>query len=110
MVVEKLREVNPPSGRVPGRGLLVLPILEARRWRNKGENRDAGVKIGQRGAPGGGPTSQAPWWSNQGGGCARWPPGWALVPLRHSFGDLEASVLLIFYLIFLEYLELCKYG
>src|ERR1041385_5754115 len=37
MVVEKLMEVVPPSGRVPGRGLLVLPILEApRRW-NKGE-------------------------------------------------------------------------
>src|ERR1041385_680976 len=37
MVVEKLPEVNPPSGRVPERGLLVLPILEARRWRNRGE-------------------------------------------------------------------------
>src|ERR1041385_5526559 len=37
MVVEKLLEVVPPSGRVPGRGLLVLPILEARRWRNRGE-------------------------------------------------------------------------
>src|SRR4051812_28014222 len=37
MVVEKLLEVNPPSGRVPGRALLVLPILEARRRRNRGE-------------------------------------------------------------------------
>src|ERR1041385_3521790 len=37
MVVEKLPEVIPPSGRVPGRGLLVLPILEARRRQNRGE-------------------------------------------------------------------------
>src|SRR4051812_25700778 len=37
MVVEKLLEVNPPSGRVPGRGLLVLLILEAQRRRNRGE-------------------------------------------------------------------------
>src|SRR3954465_5586056 len=37
MVVEKLPEVNPPFGRVPRRGLLVLPILEARRRRNIGE-------------------------------------------------------------------------
>src|ERR1041385_4411109 len=36
MVVEKLPEMIPPSDRVPGRGLLVLPILEARR-RNRGE-------------------------------------------------------------------------
>src|SRR4051812_4890231 len=37
MVVEKLPEVNPPSGRVPGRRLLVLLILEARRRQNRGE-------------------------------------------------------------------------
>src|ERR1041385_1318640 len=37
MVVDKLPEVVPPSGRVPGRSLLVLPILEALRRRNKGE-------------------------------------------------------------------------
>ncbi|KAE8807474.1 Cytochrome P450 71D8 [Hordeum vulgare] len=42
MVVEKLPEVNPPSDRVPGRGLLALPISEAlRRW-NDGEIRDSG--------------------------------------------------------------------
>ncbi|KAE8821517.1 hypothetical protein D1007_00294 [Hordeum vulgare] len=41
MAVEKLPEVNPPSGRVPGRGLLTLPILEALRWRNNGEIRDS---------------------------------------------------------------------
>src|ERR1041385_3494559 len=37
MVVEKLSEVVPPSARVPGRGLLVLPIFEARWRRNRGE-------------------------------------------------------------------------
>src|ERR1041385_9243545 len=37
IVVEKLPEVVPSSGRVPGRGLLVLPILEALRRRNRGE-------------------------------------------------------------------------
>ncbi|KAE8803142.1 hypothetical protein D1007_21053 [Hordeum vulgare] len=42
MVVEKLPEVNPPSGRVPGRGLPALPISEAlRRW-NGGEILDSG--------------------------------------------------------------------
>src|SRR3954469_19720842 len=37
MMDEKLPEVNPPSGRVPGRGLLALLILEARRRWNRGE-------------------------------------------------------------------------
>src|SRR4051812_43510336 len=37
MVKEKLPEVNPPSDRVSGRGLLAVPILEARRRRNRGE-------------------------------------------------------------------------
>ena len=37
MVEGKLLEVDPPSDRVPGRVLTVLPILEARRQRNRGE-------------------------------------------------------------------------
>src|SRR6187399_927058 len=37
MMVEKLPVVVLPSGRVPGRVLLVLPILEARRRRNRYE-------------------------------------------------------------------------
>ena len=41
MVVEKLPEVNPPSGRVPGRGLRTLPISEALRRRNDVEIRDS---------------------------------------------------------------------
>src|ERR1041385_8366888 len=46
MVLEKLPEVVPPSDRVPGRGLLVLPILEARRRRNRGEIAKKGSLLG----------------------------------------------------------------
>src|ERR1041385_6883672 len=46
MVEEKLPEVNPPFGRVPGRGLLVLPILEARQRRNRGEIAKKGSRLG----------------------------------------------------------------
>ena len=42
MMVEKLPEVNPPSDRVPGRGLLTLSVSEALRWRNDGEIHDSG--------------------------------------------------------------------
>ncbi|KAE8808005.1 hypothetical protein D1007_15687 [Hordeum vulgare] len=41
MALEKLPEVNPSSDRVPGRGLLTLPILEVLRRRNDGEIRDS---------------------------------------------------------------------
>src|SRR3954465_11263754 len=84
MVEENLPEVVPPSGRVPGRGLLVLLILEARRRRNRGEivkkgsvsegfssrgiNRRKGAARGGTGAPG------APW-HGQGPGRSLWPPG-----------------------------------
>src|SRR3954471_20870473 len=44
MVVEKVPVAILPSGRVPGRVLLALPILEARRQRN----RDAIVEKGSR--------------------------------------------------------------
>ena len=84
MVVEKLPVVILPSGRVPGRVLLVLPILEARRRRNRDEIAKKGsvlegfgtrVKympkggisgdLGGPGAPparpGGGPRHQGAW-------------------------------------------------
>ena len=35
MQMEGLPEVNPPSGRVPGQGLLTAPILKQRRRRNR---------------------------------------------------------------------------
>src|SRR4051812_4975845 len=43
MVIERPPEVNPPSGRVPGRLLLAIPRSESRRWRNSGRNRITGL-------------------------------------------------------------------
>src|SRR3954471_4714035 len=69
MVEGKLPEVNPPSGRVPGRGLLALPILEVRRRRNRGEIMKNGSVFGgfasrginrRRGQPGGHQGSRRP--------------------------------------------------
>ena len=36
MAMEKLPDMNPPSGRVPRQGLLAAPILKRRRRRNRG--------------------------------------------------------------------------
>src|SRR3954471_7927501 len=101
MVVEKVRVVILPSGRVPGRVLLALPILEARRRRNRDEIANNGSRpegfetcfkyrpkggvgrfLGGPGAPparprGGGPRHQG----------ASAPGG----PLRLYFGLLEGS-------------------
>ena len=112
MVVEKLPEVITPSGRVPGRGLLMLPILEALRRRNRGENRDAGFLsrvsgreryIGEGGQPGGPPGVQAPPRRGLGGAA---PPGrlgtwwWSSGP---TLALLEGSSALIFYIFFPEF-------
>src|SRR4051795_1611192 len=95
MVVEKLPEVVPPSGRVLGRGLLVLPILEARRRRNRGEIAKKGsVPEGftsrginrRRGQPEVDQGPQAPPWHGLGGGCAKCPPRPPLAPLGPHFG------------------------
>ena len=91
MVVERLPVVILHSGRVPGRVLLVLPILEARRRRNKDEIAKKGSvlegfgtrvkympKGGISGGPGGPgapparpgegapPGSLEPWWPPSG--------------------------------------------
>src|SRR4051812_42828629 len=71
MAMEKLPEVNPPFGRVPGQRLLAAPILKRRRRRNKegigkkaslpecfwtgGRYRRKGAARGPPGSPG------APW-------------------------------------------------
>src|SRR4051812_33646380 len=95
MVMEKLPEVNPPFGRVPGRSLLVLPILEARQRRNRGEiakkgfvlggfrtreiYRRMGAARGPPGSPGGLPTRPNP----RSRPLAAWAPvGLPLAPLR----------------------------
>src|ERR1041385_9188854 len=82
MVVEKLPEVIPPSSRVPGRALLVLPILEAWWQRNRGEiTKKGSVPEGfssrginrRKGAARVGPWAPgAPPWRGQGPGCAPW--------------------------------------
>src|SRR3954470_23515528 len=108
MVEERLPEVDSPCGRVPKRGLPVLPILEARRRRNRGEIAKKGYVLGRipsrriyrrRGQPGGPPRLQAPPWRGQALGRARWPPGHLVVGPWPSFGVLESSDTLIFYLI-----------
>ena len=119
MVVEKLPEVNPPSGRVPGRGLLTLPISEALRRRNDGEICDSrkfawvssrNTKYRPKEGTGGGGThpgdlvARPRAWPRQ---QAAWEaPG----PLWPSFGDQEASVSLIFYIFFLDFFGLRKIG
>src|SRR3954470_8846396 len=104
MVVERLPVVILPSGRVPGRVLLVLPILEARRRRNRDEIAKKGsvlegfgtrVKYRPKGGisgdlggpgapparPGGGPRHQGAW--SPGG-----PPP-ALLRVRGSFRNAD---------------------
>ena len=109
MVVEKLPVVILPSGRVPGRVLLVLPILEARRRRNRDEIAKKGSvlegfgtrckympKGGVRGGLGG-PGALA---ARPRGGRAPWLPGGLVAPLQPYFGRMEASGTLIFYIFF----------
>ena len=98
MVVERLPVVILPSGRVPGGLLLVLPILEARRRRNRDEIAKKGsvlegfgtrVKympkggisggLGGPGAPparpGGGPRHQGAWSPGGPPPALLWPQG-----------------------------------
>src|SRR4051812_46318275 len=92
MVVERLPEVNRPSGRVPGQDRLAAPILESRQRRNRGRYREKGSAsrvFGTRGK------------YRRKGGTRAWtlppdallvrpgarPPGWALDPLWSFFSD-----------------------
>src|SRR4051812_15101457 len=101
MAVEKLAEINPPSGRVSGHVRLAIPILEFRRRRNSGEYHgtecltrvyETRGKYRHKGGTNGGPTPSA-----------AWPPGRGVAPLWLSFGLHEASELLIFYIFFLDF-------
>ena len=64
MAMEELPEVIPPFGRVPGQGLLAIPISGSQWRRNSGEIRDTGFlsrvsgtgsKYRPKGGTGGGP-------------------------------------------------------
>src|SRR3954468_12849180 len=99
MGVEKLPEVIPASGRGPGRGLLVLPILEERRRRNRGEIAKKGsVPEGfssrginrRKGAARGGPALQEPPLARPGAWLrplSAWAP---LAPLWPLLGSLRS--------------------
>src|SRR3954465_13410661 len=113
MVVEKVPVVILPSGRVLGRVLLALPILEARRRRNRDEIAKKGSRLegfgtcvkyrpkgdvrGHLGGP------RRPPRRGQEGGRATRAPGALVAPLRLSFGVLEGSGTLIFYIFFPEF-------
>src|SRR3954468_17849359 len=125
MVVEKVPVVILPSGRVPGRVLLALPILEVRRRRNRdaivekgsppegfetcfkytpkggvgrllgGPGAPPGAATGGGGEGGGGPRAPPP--ARQGGGGrATRAPRPLVAPLQLYFGVLEGSGTLIF--------------
>src|SRR3954471_23017821 len=109
MVERRLPEVGPPSGRVPGRGLLVLPISEARRRRNRGEIAKKGSRSGsfprrkiyrRRGAARGGPGAPGAPWRGQGWGRAGWPPGPPLGPLWPHSGSSRSFLYADFSYIF----------
>ena len=113
MAMDGLSEGVPPSGRVPGKLLLIAPILKQRQWWYREENgnsrsilgvssvgtkyRPKGAPRGATGQPGGCPAQprvgprQGPFWSHCGG------------PLP-SFGDSrgfrDADFLYIFSRIF----------
>ena len=89
MVVEKLPVVILPSGRLPGRVLLALPILEARRRWNRDEIAKKGsrlegfgtrVKYMPKGGISGGLGAQAPPRRGQEGGRATRAPGALVAP------------------------------
>src|ERR1041384_3115224 len=100
MVVEKLPEINPPSGRLPGQVCLAILILESRRQRNSDENHvtegllrfsEQDLNIGLRRATWEVPPQQAgPWRGLPPGPCqvAAWDRG---TPLRLPFVLLESS-------------------
>ena len=108
MAMEKLPEGIPPSGGVPGRGLLMLPILEALRRRNRGEIAKKGSVLEgfgtrgiyrRRGAARGPPGSRGAPLARPRGGRAPWPPRHQVAPpgpLRASGSFLHADFLYIF--------------
>src|SRR4051812_48862416 len=84
MVVEKLPEINPPSGRVLGQVCGALPILESPRLWNRGEYREKRClprvsvmvcKYRPKGGTRGGPLLPGGLLARPGVGPRPWPPG-----------------------------------
>src|SRR3954470_3226051 len=114
MAIDGLSEGVPPSGRVPRQLLHAAPILKRRRRRYRGEFAKVRSILGvstprakyrRRGHLGDPPVSQEGPWRGLGLGRASCPPGWLGWPSSALLIIPEASVGLIFYLIFPEFLE-----
>src|SRR4051812_23456902 len=94
MAMENLPEVDPPSGRVRGQGLLSAPILKRRRRRNKeGIGKNGSVPRGKyrrRGAARGHQGAQTPPRRDLGWGRATRAPGALVGPLWPPLGDSES--------------------
>src|SRR3954469_6618364 len=119
MVVEKVPVVILPSGRVPGRVPLALPILEARRQRNRDAIMEKGSRpegfetcfkytpkggVGRHQGRPGGPMARPR------GGRATRAPRPLVAPLRLSFGVPEGSEMLIFYIFFQNFSDSFRNG
>ena len=114
MAMDGLSEGVPPSGRVPGQLLQAAPILK-RRWRRyREENGNSRSILGvsssggtyrRRGHREGPQGSQEAPWRGIGWGRARDPSGVPVVAPSPPLVIPEASGTLIFYIIFLEFLE-----
>ena len=114
MVERRLPEVGPPSGRVLGRGLLVLPISEARRRRNRGEIAKKGSVLGRipswriyrrRGEARGSHQGSRRPWRGQPLGPATRVPGPLVVALWPHLGDSGRFRYAAFLSDFPEFLE-----
>src|SRR4051812_36165087 len=114
MAIDGLSERVPPSDRVPEQLLHAAPILKRRRRQYRGEIGKKGFVLGvssargkyrRRGHQGDPPLSQEAPCRGLGWGRARDPSGLLVVAPLPSLEFREASGALIFYLIFLEFLE-----
>src|SRR3954467_7431582 len=112
MAMEKLPEVNPPSGRVPGQGLLAAPILKRRRRQNREEIAKKGSaprvfgargKYRPKGARGVDQGVQAPHGAPWGAPPGRLGPWWS--PSGRTLVILEGSFALFFLYIFPEFIR-----
>ena len=118
MAMEKLPEVNPPSGRVPGQRLLAAPILKQWRRRNREDIKKkgslsrvsvTGAKYRRKGAARGAPGVQAPPGRIPTLGCATRAPGALLGPIWPPFDVFGSFWCADFYIIFWEFIGHFKY-